>query len=550
MTNEQGRLPRPSFDSSGFEGWRERVERELKGADFDRALRTRLREGLELAPLYTASEASTPMGGAGRAPFVRDSRLEPDDWSQGAPWTVVSRFGDADLRAENEALLADLAGGASGLLLEFSLERAAGLEGLDEGLELSSIADLETLLEGVLLDAVEVDLDAGGAFLPAAALFMAFADARGVERSDLRVRFGADPIGCLARDGALPGSLERSFEQLATLVRACESYLERGRAITIDLGVHARAGATLVETLAAGAATLAETFRRLQAAGVEPGTVARQIGFSIDVGRETFLEIAGMRALRGLWTAVCRTAGIDDVPAPHIRACTSPRMLTERDPWTNILRASGAAFSSAVGGANAIQVACFDEPLGVPSALGRRIARNTHSILAEESGLGRVSDPAGGSHYVESLTRGLVEHAWSVAQEIERAGGMTTVLGDGSWAERVAGSRATLARDIARRKHSILGTSEFPNLDEELPTTAERVARDDTGRDETAGLAADAPLPALLAAFASGATLVGVSRDLSAGTEPCLVEPLVPWREAEALEALRDGADEGDAALA
>ncbi|MEO0650504.1 MAG: methylmalonyl-CoA mutase family protein [Planctomycetota bacterium] len=545
MTDNTHSLPRPSFESAGLDAWRARVEQELKGADFDRALRTRLREGFELAPLYTDSEA--PLGGAGRAPFVRASHAAPGDWSQGAPWTVVSRFADADLAAENAALLTDLAGGVDGLQLELSLERAAGIDGLEEGLELETQTDLETLLEGVLLDAVQIDLDSGGAVLPAAALLVGHADRRGVARGALRVHFGADPLGALARDGALPCSLDRAFKQAATLVRACEADLTGCRALTLDLGVHHRAGATLVEVLGIGAATLAESFRRLAHAGVEPRDAARRMALSVDIGRETFLEIAGLRALRALWTAVVRAMGVDDVPPPYLRACSSPRMLTERDPWTNILRCAGGAFAAAVGGANAIQVACFDEPLGVPSPLARRVARNTQAVLAEESGLGRVLDPAGGSHYVEQLTRELTERAWAVAQEIERGGGMGAVLADGTLAARLGRSRAALAQAVGKRKHPIVGTTEFPNLEEALPATIERNERSAPAASAPAvDLAPTAPFDDVARAMASGASLLDATRALAAGSDPVAVEPLEPWREAEGFEALRDAGEEVD----
>ena len=143
-------------------------------------------------------------------------------------------------------------------------------------------------------------------------------------------------------------------------------------------------------------------------------------------------------------------------------------MMTERDPWVNMLRTTVACLAAGVGGADAITVLPFDSALGLPDDFARRIARNTQAILLEESHLARVIDPAGGSWYVERLTDELARAAWDWFQEIERAGGQHAALRSGlgrrarspaTWAERSA--------DLARRREPVTGVSEFPNLAEQ-----------------------------------------------------------------------------------
>jgi methylmalonyl-CoA mutase len=549
---DNARLPRPTFSSAGPAAWRERVERSLDGASFEKALRTRLASGIELEPLYTLGGPAHE--GAGVAPYIRGARPEGGDLGGAAPWTITARYSDGDCASQNAALLADLEGGVGGLLLELDLEHAAGIGGLDEGLRVSSMSDLAVLLDGVLLDAIELEIDAGGAFLPAAALFLAHAETLGVAPESLRLGFGADPLGCLARDGALPTSLQATYEQLALLMAHVLEALPGCSAATIDAAVFHRAGAHAVDELGMLTASLIETLRRLGALGIAPADAARHIALSVDVGRETLNEVAKLRALRGLWTAACRAAGIDAVPAPRIRASSSSRMLTERDPWSNVLRVAGSIFSAAVGGADAIVAACHDECLASPSPQSRRIARNVQVVLAEESGLGRVLDPAGGSHFLERLTADLMQRAWAVAQEIDGSGGLSSWILDGRLARRTTESAEGLFRAVCSRRHPIVGTSLFPELEDRPQAETEHEQVPERPRPLPDGGAPEAidasSVRGLVAAAREGADLRDLGRALWAGAEPALAPPAAAIREAEPFEALRDAADslEGGAA--
>jgi methylmalonyl-CoA mutase len=145
---------------------------------------------------------------------------------------------------------------------------------------------------------------------------------------------------------------------------------------------------------------------------------------------------------------------------------TSPAMLTRRDPWVNMLRTTVACFAAGVGGADAVTVLPFDAAIGLPDSFARRIARNTQSILLEESRLAGVIDPAGGSWYVEKLTDDVANAAWHEFTQIERQGGMVAALDSGFVAGRLAETRAERSARIATREHPITGVSEFPQLAE------------------------------------------------------------------------------------
>src|SRR6202042_2314773 len=154
-------------------------------------------------------------------------------------------------------------------------------------------------------------------------------------------------------------------------------------------------------------------------------------------------------------------------PKPiFIAAETSWRMLTQRDPYVNMLRATIATFSAGLGGANAITVLPHTMALGLPDAFARRAARNTQLVLLEESNLAKVSDPAAGSGGIQTLTQQLGEAAWSLFQEIEKAGGVFAALEQNLIQRRVAATRALREANIARRKDVLTGATEFPNLHE------------------------------------------------------------------------------------
>ena len=180
---------------------------------------------------------------------------------------------------------------------------------------------------------------------------------------------------------------------------------------------------------------------------------------------DQFLTLAKFRALRLLWARIEQACGLTPKPL-FIAADTAWRMLTQRDAYVNMLRATMATFSAGLGGANAITVLPHTLALGLPDPFARRAARNTQLVLLEESNLAKVSDPAAGSGGIETLTRQLCEAAWSLFQEIEKAGGMFAALEQNLIQRKVAATRAAREANIAKRRDVLTGASEFPNLHE------------------------------------------------------------------------------------
>lgn len=235
--------------------------------------------------------------------------------------------------------------------------------------------------------------------------------------------------------------------------------------MSVDALPYHEAGASAAEELGCSLATGVAWLRDLTAAGLSVEAACGQLEFRYAATADQFLTIAKLRAARRVWARVAEACGADPAAgAQRQHAVTSPVMMSRRDPWVNMLRTTVASLAAGVGGADAVTVLPFDHALGLPDGFARRIARNTSTILMEESHVGRVIDPAGGSWYVEQLTNELAQAAWAWFQEIERAGGQEAALRGGLVAERIGTTWESRKKNLARRREPVTGVSEFPLL--------------------------------------------------------------------------------------
>ncbi|QDV09610.1 Methylmalonyl-CoA mutase small subunit [Planctomycetes bacterium Poly30] len=439
-----------------YQDWRGRVEAELgPGRDFERSLVTKTLEGLGIAPLYVADA----------------SRPAPSFEIGSGGWTIATEIAHPSAKHANADLLGDLTEGATGLCIRLG-SAAKGLgdqaQRGSSGVDIEDLGALDRLLDGVYLDAIPIAFESNANALPLAATFAALCQERGVDLEDTRVEFGMDPIGALARDGALPGDMEDARRELCQLAGYSRIKLNHGRSIAIDASVWHRAGGHAAQELGFALATFVQYLRWLEDDGLAPAQAHVEFVWRFDVGRDVFTEIAKLRAARELCARVLGAMGIEECAPMKLSVTTSPRGLAKRDPWTNMLRTSLGVFAGATGGADMITALPFDTALGLPSPLGRRNARNTQLVLAHESRLEHVGDPARGAYYVEERTNGLCEAAWSVFLAVEEEGGMVKAL-DSDWvAGELDRSRADLHEAIAHRRWPLVGVSEYPGASLEL----------------------------------------------------------------------------------
>jgi methylmalonyl-CoA mutase len=353
----------------------------------------------------------TPLG----TPDLLEGRQTSGRPTRQGDWDVRALVRADDARLAHEEALVDLEGGVTSLWLQGSPD-----------------ADLDVVLDGVLLDLAPVVLD------------------------------GLDPSAFLAHAGDRELHPETNLGAPAgeaTAELADRAWQAGVRAFVVDAtAVHER-GASDVQELGWSMASGATYLRRLTDAGIDVERAAALVEFRYAATDEQFTTIAKLRAARRLWARVLELCGASTREMRQ-HAVTSRPMMSKYDPWVNMLRTTVAAFAAGAGGADSVTVIPFDSPLGRPDAFGRRIARNTSHLLIDESHVAHVADPAGGAYAVEKLTDDLAVAAWDVFGRIEAGADLD---------DEIAVIVAKREAEIAERKRPITGLTEFPNLAESLP---------------------------------------------------------------------------------
>jgi methylmalonyl-CoA mutase len=416
---------------------------------FDRKLVSRTDDGIVIQPLYTATDAPVEAPAPGQAPFLRSTRAAP------VPWEVRQRVWP---QAADSSSVTELESGATGILVTIE----------DDDI----VAAFDRALMGVLLDLAPVSLDLRDpdAQVAAARILVDRWSSTGTAQLERRGCLGIDPLSAWARSGG-GFDLEGVLDAVAAVTIDVQAEAPRARALLVDATVWHEAGATEAQELGWAIAAGAWIARSLVQRGVPIDAVAASIEFRFAATDDQFMTIAKLRAARRLWARVLELAGLaEQQRGMVVHAEVSRVMLTRYDTWVNTLRSTVACFAAGVGGAHAVTVLPHDlfiEHGG--SALGRRVARNTQTILQMESHLSRVVDMAGGSWFVESLTEELAQHAWTVVQQVDASGGIVSALESGQIGSAVAESRATRQQQVATRRRPLTGLSEFPDIGEQPP---------------------------------------------------------------------------------
>ncbi|MGY2987089.1 MULTISPECIES: methylmalonyl-CoA mutase family protein [Bradyrhizobium] len=436
------------FRPATYDDWRKLVDGVLKGAPFEKLV-GKTYDGLKIDPIYRRAANSSPLAGRAAA----------------APWQILQRVDHPDAAQANAQALQDLENGATGL--EFEFAGGPGARGF--GLADASKKTLARACGGVHLDAgIMIALNPVIGRENAGETFADMVEARKLDPAKLDLHFNYQALSTMAVRGAAAiawPDYEKSFGQVVN------GLIKRGFKGPFVLAdgrpVHDAGGSEVQElafTLALGLAYL----RMLEGAGIELDAARAAISFRLSADADQFLTMAKFRALRLLWARVEQACGLAPKPI-FVNAQTAWRMLTQRDPNVNMLRATIATFAAGLGGANAITVLPHTLALGLPDDFARRVARNTQLVLLDESNLAKVSDPAAGAGGIETLTSQLCEAAWTLFQEIEKAGGIFAALEQGLLQNKVTATRLLRETNVAKRRDVLTGASEFPDLREAAP---------------------------------------------------------------------------------
>ena len=434
------------FPPVSYQEWRAKVETDLKGADFDKKLVWRTNEGFNVQPVYRAEDIAdlkTTDSLPGQYPYVRGTRTD-NDW------------------LTRQDIVADTAEEANAIALDVLNKGVNSL-----GFKVKDPADVAVLLKGITLSAVEINLDT----CPRNAVAVAEELVKLVKSEGCEETFKGsvnyDPLRRQFRHGVEGVDTAEIVETACKLLDVVAPV--RGiRCLAVNSVILANAGAYIYEELGYALAWGTAWLTALTEAGRSINEVANRVKFNMCVSSNFFMEIAKFRAARMLWAQIVEQYKPECDCAAKMVVCASTSRFNQTiyDAHVNLLRSQTETFSACVAGVDSIVVTPFDVAYKKPDAFSERIARNQQFLLKEESHMDKVVDPAGGSYYVEHLTVAIAEQAWKLFLSVEENGGFFAAVGDGSVQRAVNEACAKRHTDVARRKEILLGTNQYPNINE------------------------------------------------------------------------------------
>ena len=454
MANTEKEKLFAEFPAVSTEQWEEVITTDLKGADYERKLVWRTAEGFNVRPYYRAEnlEGIEFLGSqAGEFPYVRGTHNSNN-------WAIHQSIDVKCPKAANEEALKLLNSGVNSL--GFCLC----------GAEEVTAEFVDTLLEGICIPAVELTF-CGTNFVPKADMIMAKVESLGLNKDEVKMNFIFDPI---VKDLSQQGIYCCGDEEGTACYEAVTAFIKKTadykyiRVVNVSGQIFSNAGSTIVEELAFSLAAGHDYLVKLTEAGLPVDLVARKIRFSFAVTANYFMEIAKFRAARMLWANIVKGYNPEKECSCKMfaHAITSTWNQTVYDPYVNMLRGTTEAMSATLAGVHSLEVTPFNASYETPDEFSKRIARNAELLLKHESHFDQVVDPAGGSYYIENLTKSIATEAWKLFLEVEEKGGYIAAFKSGFVVEKVKASAAAKDKNIATRRQILLGANQYPNFTE------------------------------------------------------------------------------------
>ena len=428
----------------------------------------------EVAPLYTALDTlgqdPTTVGVPGEFPFTRG--IHPTGY-RGKLWTMRQFAGFGTATETNARYKFLLEHGQTGLSVAFDFPTLMGYDSDHPrsegevgkcGVAISSLADMETLFEGIPLDKVSTSMTINGPAIILWAFYIAAAEKQGVASTALRGTIQNDILKEYMAQHAWCFPIEPALRLIVDCFDWGAQHAPLWNTISIS-GYHIReAGSTAVQELAF---TLADGFTYVErgiARGLDVDEFAPRLSFFWDIHNDFFEEVAKLRAARRIWARHMKERYAAKSPRSWImrfHSQTAGVTLTAQQPMNNVVRVAYQALAAVLGGTQSLHTNSMDETLALPTESAVQVALRTQQVLAYETGIPNVLDPLGGSYYVESLTDQMEREAEGLFEEIERAGGVVRALETGWLQRRIAESAARQQWEIEQRRRIIVGVNEF-----------------------------------------------------------------------------------------
>lgn len=426
--------------------WRAKVEADLKGAPFEKKLVWRTNEGFNVQPMYRSEDIAdftTTNSLPGEYPYVRGTR-DNNDW------------------LTRQDILADTPAEANAKALDVLNK---GVTSLGFKVSEPTIETVETLLKDIYLPAVEINFTCCPKnSIPLAKALVEYIKKQGVADT-FKGSISFNPMKKALKHGVkFPGDITSMALQLMDIAKDVPGL----KLFAVDSFMLSDAGAYIYQELGYALAWGTEWLTLLTEAGKSVDEVADRIKFNMGVSSNFFMELSKFRAARMLWAQIVEQykPASKDACKLHVHAVTSRFNQTIYDAHVNLLRSQTESMSAALAGVDSIATTPFDVPYKKPDDFSERIARNQQFLLKEESHLDKVVDPAGGSYYVETLTVSIAREAWKLFLEVQDNGGFLDSINDGKVQAAVKASSEKRHTDVARRKEILLGTNQFPNVNE------------------------------------------------------------------------------------
>ncbi len=463
------------FPPPTYTEWKEIAEKYLKGAPFEKKLVTKTYEEIDIQPIYTEKDIRDitfidEMPGYNY--YVRG--IKPEGYLNKS-WEICQEIPYGLAEDFNRALKYDLERGQTAINLLLDKATQLGIDAdkaKDEevgyrGVSISNLEDFLKALSEIDLEKYPIYINAGFSSIQILMILAAFLKKQNIDLNRIEGSVEADPIGFMLVGGSLPVSLEFVYDKMASLLKWTKYNMPKLRTIGINGLAFHNSGASAVQELAYVMATAVEYINQMLDRGLNIDNIAQSIRLTFGIGPFYFMEVAKIRAVRIIWAKIIEAyKGDRESQKAKIHARTSFLNQTKYDPYVNMLRTTTETFSAVVGGVDSLHTNSFNECFEEPDEFSRRIARNTQTILNEETRLSSLIDPGAGSYYVEKLTDEIAKKAWALFQKIERNGGVLETLKQGYLQEEVEKVDERRRKDIAKRKAVIIGTNMYSNLKE------------------------------------------------------------------------------------
>ncbi|HKJ05496.1 MAG TPA: methylmalonyl-CoA mutase [Geopsychrobacteraceae bacterium] len=496
------------FDKKTVADWQQQARKEKKTDDLS-GFKWDTPEGIEVKPLYTASDIADLKHTdtmPGFAPFVRGPMAT---MYAGRPWTVRQYAGFSTAEESNAFYKRNLAAGQQGLSVAFDLATHRGYDSDHPrvvgdvgkaGVAIDSVEDMKILFGDIPLDKVSVSMTMNGAVLPILANYIVAAEEQGVSQEQLAGTIQNDILKEFMVRNTYIYPPTPSMKIIGDIIEYTSQNMPKFNSISIS-GYHIQeAGANNALELAFTLADGLEYVRQAVAKGLDVDAFAPRLSFFFAIGMNFFMEASKLRAARFLWAKMMEEFKPKNPKSSMLRThCqTSGWSLTEQDPYNNVIRTTLEALAAVLGGTQSLHTNALDEAIALPTDHSARIARNTQLVIQEESGVCNVVDPLGGSYYVESLTNSLIEEAQTILDEIEGLGGMTRAIESGMPKLRIEESAAKKQAAIDSGRDVIVGVNKYQlaeedaidvlNIDNSAVRESQiaRLQKMRAGRDETA----------------------------------------------------------------